>query len=717
MSVCAKPQITSENEFDFVKGDMFSKQLTSFGTPGLWSIINGALPNGLVLSETGLLSGVSTEFGDFTFTVKVKNDCGEATQQITLYICAKPVITSGFVVNFLLDEEDLIQLTHDGTEGTWSIISGVLPNGVTFDSNGVIRGTATESGHFLIKIKIENPCGENIQDIDIFVCAFANITSSHYDLVMGEPVSEQLQFTGSRPGVFSISNGALPEGLTLSSNGLISGTPTEYGDFNVTVKVENPCGEKEKQITIFVCGSPDVTTENIDSFVFGEEGSVQLELYGTEGTWSMINGVLPNGLTLNSNGLISGTPTESGNFTFTVKVENSCGEATKVVNLFVCVLPVITSSPNWGFVMNEEIHPSYVSFSGSQPGIFSIIDGALPNGLELNSETGIITGIPTEYGNFNITVKVENHCGEATQAVSIFVCGSPEITTTDIEFIMNESGSEQLEIDGTPGTWSVAYTSAYNLPAGLYLNSETGVISGTPTQFGDFAVTIRVVNGCGEDEKVINIFVCGKPEITLPVPEDGSNMKFIMGEEDYSAILEYYGTEGGTWSIVEGVLPDGLTLDPETGVIGGIPTEAGTFTFKVKIENYCGEAEEVINLFVCEIAEIEIPDPEDLTFETGEEVFIQLNASGTPGSWSISPLSQDNLPAGLFLNSETGVISGIVNEFGYFNVTLQLNSPCCEITQEITIFICGEPKITTDEQLYFVMGEDGSAQLKFKGTN
>jgi len=128
--------------------------------------------------------------------------------------------------------------------------------------------------------------------------------------------------------------------------------------------------------------------------------------------WTIIYGRLPNGLLLDKEtGEISGIPTETGNFTFTVKVVNLCGEETMEIELFVCAMPEITTAPYFHFIQLEEIEEKILEFEGTQPGVWSAVN--LPDGLIL-SEDGKLTGTPTGYGEIKSEITVTNACGADT---------------------------------------------------------------------------------------------------------------------------------------------------------------------------------------------------------------------------------------------------------------------------------------------------------------
>ena len=140
---------------------------------------------------------------------------------------------------------------------------------------------------------------------------------------------------GQSPYTWTVSSGSLPGGLTLSSSGQISGKPTASGAFSFVVKVtdsSSPAQSATASLSIVVAALPTTLQITTTSLASGEVSSAYSATLGASGgkspySWTLSSGTLPGGLTLSSSGQISGTPTASGTFSFTVMATDSSSPA------------------------------------------------------------------------------------------------------------------------------------------------------------------------------------------------------------------------------------------------------------------------------------------------------------------------------------------------------------------------------------------------------
>ena len=397
---------------------------------------------------------------------------------------------------------------------------------------------------------------------------------------------------GFPPYAWTLADGALPVGLTLNSEtGVIGGTPTQEGEFAFTVQVtDDGGGTAMSGLVIDVGPAPlAIVTESLPGAALGVAYEATLQATGGNPpyVWALATGELPAGLVLDGN-QISGTATAIGEFAFTVGVVDADeASAARALSITVSSAPLTVQTAELPVgQLDEAYQATLAATGGTEPYTWSITEGALPDGLALEATTGVISGTPTADGEFAITVEVTDAAeGNASVVLSITIAPEPEplaIATDELPAgQVNESYQATLAATGgtEPYAWSITEGA---LPDGLALEATTGVISGTPTADGEFAITVEVTDAAeGNASVVLSITIAPEPE---PLAIATDELPAGQVNESYLATLVATGgIEPYTWSITQGALPNGLALGASVGVISGTPTEDGEFAITVEV--------------------------------------------------------------------------------------------------------------------------------------
>ncbi len=692
-------------------GTAYAAAVVATGGAGTltYKLTAGSLPAELGLSAAGAISGTPATAATSSFTVTASDaygDTGSANLSIT--IAAAPPITftttslPAGVVNVAYSQT--VVATGGGGTLTYKVTTGSLPAGLTMSSAGAISGTPTTTGTSGFTVTASDAYGDSQSEalgIVINGTALKVSTSTLPAGVVGSAYSQPLSATGGSGAGYTWTKtaGSLPAGVTLSSAGTISGTPTAAGTSSFTVQVtDSDSDTATAQLSITINAALAVSTSSLPAGTVNTSYSQTLAATGgvSPYTWSISAGSLPAGLTLTgSTGVISGTPTTAGPaVNFTVKVTDSdsnTATASLSITINSAALSITTTSLPSGTV-NTSYSQTLAATGGVSPYTWSISSGSLPAGLTLTGSTGVISGTPTTAGPaVDFTVKVtDSDSNTATASLSITInATSLSITTTSLPAgTVNTSYSQTLAATGgvSPYSWSI---SSGSLPAGLTLSGSTGVISGTPTAAGTANFTVKVTdtdNNTATQNLSITVNAAAL-EVTTTQLASG-----VVGTSYSQTLAASGGAAPYTWSIISGSLPAGLTLTASTGVVAGTPTASGNSSFEVQVEDSeshtaTGNVTLDITAATLTISTLSLPNG-----VTNEPYQSTLEATGgvPPYTWSI--LSGGSLPAGLTLNAGTGVISGTPTATGTSSFTVEVTDTDSDTaTQALSIKVTMAP--------------------------
>lgn len=459
-------------------------------------------------------------------------------------------------------------------------------------------------------------------------------------------VNDPLRFTADQ----------LPMGLTLDeATGVISGTVLTQQSLQIMLRATNDGGTGSLRLH-FTAGPPPPTLSVQENQVarVGQPFSYQVVADGLSPRFAADG--LPSGLTIDpETGLISGTPTHMGQAMVQLLVSNAGGSAQ--ADLVIQVLPGPPYLPAL-LIATGQIGQSFsLTIDAGSPCVYAA--SMLPAGLTMDPVTGIISGQPGEYGSWTIQLSAENAGGTATAELALVILPPapqlPERVVSECE--IDQPYQMWLPMDGFPKTYS-----AVDLPPGLILDPEKGIVTGAVASYGSWTAHIYAENAGGKAEMEF-LF-----RVPLPAPElvigntlqgqVGVSMAHVLAAR--RTLARYEASN----------LPSGLVLDHDTGLLSGMPTAPGSWISHVVAQNASGQAEVDLFIEVLPLAPVLVAGRR-IQARVGEA--LQIVTAGNPDQ--VALYGALGLPLGLTINPDSGVISGTPLQSGSVSIQVQARNP------------------------------------------
>lgn len=552
--------------------------------PYTFSLASGSLPAGLSLASTGVISGTPTAAAASSFVVVVtdaKGSTASATLSLTVVTGSAPTLTGATLASGTVGTAYSASIAAAGgtTPYTYSVISGSLPAGLTLSTTGAITGTPTATGTASFVVRVTDKNSLTATATFSLTISAANslsiLTASLPAGTVGAAYNATISATnGTAPYQFAVTTGSLPAGLTLSSGGAISGTPTAAGSSSFTVTATDAASSTATATYTVTISAAAVGLAITTSALAGGQVNTpyQATITAIGGTapysFAVTGGSLPAGLALGTDGLLQGTPTASGSFSFTATVTDAQSKtATASLSLTIAAagsLTITTTTlPNGNYAVPYSA--TIVASGGTAPYSFGVTGGQLPAGLTL-SAGGVLAGSPivgTATSAFTITATdaASNHAS-ASYSVYIGYAGPAalSISTTSLPTaLVNTNYTATVAATGGTASYTYALTSGA-LPTGMSMSS-TGVITGTATTTGAYPFTVTATDSSSPQETATGNLTLNVGTVSATVSIDTTTKLVTVPTNFYGIHTSVYDSALNDTANLPGLLAkDGVTV-------------------------------------------------------------------------------------------------------------------------------------------------------------
>ena len=540
---------------DATVGQSYSQTLTATGgtAPYTWSIISGTLPPGLSLDgPSGTISGKPKQFGTYPLIFQVTDSSATpetATVSLTMTVSSGLTVTPVTLPQGVLGTaySQTLSVTNGLAPYTLTIPANTLPAGLSFNAaTATISGTPTKLGTSTFTVTVtdaENPQATTTQSCTLtIVSSLLTFTAAVLPKAgVSQAFSQQFAATGGvTPYIWSVSSGTLPQGLQLSSTGVLSGTPVQNGagsPFTIQVTdTETPAQTATATFTLPVANTLTITTTTLPTATMGVPYSAPVNATGglPPYTWTAGANLPTLGLSINpSTGVISGIPVVSETYTGGVGVTDSEGNPATVtgsVTITIQTPPAAVSSTslavsNANAAVGESVtFTAKVSSSAGTPtGVVTFAAGTNTIGTATLNASGVAT-LTTSFSTVGVYNVIASYGGDAGDQASASTPLTETIVAPSVSAAFSPSS---ITINpGASGIIAITVT-----PTGGYTGTVTFSCGTLPARvsctFAPPSLTFAAGGGAQTDTLTVNTAASTNAMVVSPMNSGGSRSVFL----------------------------------------------------------------------------------------------------------------------------------------------------------------------------------------------
>ncbi|MBZ5586593.1 MAG: Ig domain-containing protein, partial [Acidobacteriia bacterium] len=634
----------------------------------------GDFPNGLSINSAGLISGTPTENGNFTPSLTVTDANGVTfTQSFGLYF-ASPT-TPGIDIWDATDLPDAganLNYSYKFNAGPVSPLAFSLDGGstvpLTMAADGTLSGIPAAPGRYLAVVRATDAGNAANYGLRRFRLQVTPVTITSAAMMPWSTVGAFLTTTlaatgGTGPYVWSLAPfNSLPPGLTLTSDGVLSGSPSSTGQYNFNLVATDAAGFSRTvtmSLSVYPAGgAPALSPSQNSNRGTCSLGRLQLQLMAAGGRapylWSLVSGTLPPGVALRHD-------------------NPSWAAADSPYGLE----GVAAAAGPYSFNVGAALHASWCEnahVAARDGGTAGTLPSVRPLRVPMTISTGEIWGTPTAAGSYFFTVNAADTTGTVGRRININV---PPLRITDDGNLPNAVAgvfyNRTLTVSGGAAPYNFQVIGG-SLPSGLSLASG-GTISGTPNGSNNTMLsTIQVRDSQGKVySKMFAIGMVTSPRGLPWISPIGPISDLTLGGAPSTAFGAYGGVPPYTWAVTAGSLPDGMRLrqypagrspntNPNYVEIAGSPLTPGPFPFTLSVTDSSPTPVTVSYPYILRISVLDTDQPPNGTRGAAYSGAVRVLGGAEPYAFTYV---SGSLPAGLSFNPVTGVFTGTPSENAY----------------------------------------------------